>query len=45
MRQRLVGALGMNTLIHVPHASIEIPSDVRSQFLLADSELRREAIE
>ena len=35
----------MNPLIHVPHASIEIPSDVRSQFLLADSELRREAIE
>ena len=35
----------MNPLIHVPHASIEIPSDVRSQFLLADSELLREAIE
>ncbi len=35
----------MNTVIHVPHASIEIPSNIRNQFLLADRDLYQEAIE
>ena len=35
----------MNTVIHVPHASIEIPAGIRNQFLLADRDLYREAIE
>ncbi len=29
-------------ILHVPHDSIVIPADVRSQFLLADAELQRE---
>ena len=35
----------MKPLIHVPHASIMIPREVREQFILTDEELSPEAIE
>ena len=35
----------MQTIIHVPHASTVIPTEVRNQFLLGDVDLNYEAIE
>lgn len=32
------------TIIHIPHASIEIPSDVRNQFTLTDADLQLELL-
>ncbi|HET6487497.1 MAG TPA: N-formylglutamate amidohydrolase, partial [Spirochaetia bacterium] len=31
-------------LLHIPHASTEIPAEVRAQILLSDEELRREVL-
>ncbi len=35
----------MNTIVHVPHASLRIPSEFRDQFLLTDQDLVQEARE
>ncbi len=31
-------------ILHVPHSSTEIPADLRSSFLLAEDQLRREVL-
>ena len=35
----------MNTVIHVPHASIHIPEEIVGQFQISRAELEAEALE